>query len=118
MMGMAFVAVSIVLGVVFARLVLPDDALPPRQMQRQICDPVVSDSLIARDLVEVQRAGILVRELDSSVVPHMPWNLQRLQQSAGSAPVRRQPAAHPNWHLPLALNKLEGRFAEAQIPRE
>jgi hypothetical protein len=42
MMGMAFVAVSIGLGVVFARVVLPDDALPLRQMQRQIYDRVIS----------------------------------------------------------------------------
>jgi hypothetical protein len=42
MKGMAFAAVSIGLRVVFARVMLPDDTLPPRQMQRQICDPVVS----------------------------------------------------------------------------
>jgi hypothetical protein len=97
MMGMAFVAVSIGLGVVFAPVVLPDGALPPRQMQGRICDRVVSDRLTARDLVEVQRGGILVRELDCSVMPHMPWNLRRLQQSAGSAPVRRKPAAYCNY---------------------
>jgi hypothetical protein len=64
MMGMAFVAVSIGLGVVFAGVVLSDEPQPPRQMQRQICDPMVVDFLTARDLVEVQRAGILVREYE------------------------------------------------------
>ena len=71
MMGVAFIIVSMGLGGVFARVVLPHDALPPRQVQRQICDRVVSDLLTARDLVEVQRAGILVRELNCSVMRRM-----------------------------------------------
>jgi hypothetical protein len=43
----------------------------PSQKAHAVCDRVVSELLNSRDLVEVERAGILVRQLNCDVARHL-----------------------------------------------
>ena len=53
--------------VVLLAFIIPDDTSPAYSERVKACDRAVDTLLNSRDLVEVQRAGILIDNLDCSV---------------------------------------------------
>ena len=62
-----FLFVFVPAYVVLLEFIIPDDISPAYSEQVKACDRAVDALLNSHDLVEVQRAGILIDNLDCSV---------------------------------------------------